>query len=127
MTEAILRDGVGLGAVFQYETGHQTAATDASHAAMTELQALKPCQQVTAFVAHLGGEAAIAQITCPVLFLLGAQDQMAHPKGAQGLIKAAKANGHRVSVVNVPVGHHQMTEAPEETLMAIHGFLRGTP
>jgi pimeloyl-ACP methyl ester carboxylesterase len=75
---------------------------------------------------YTGGEAAIAQITCPVLFLLGAQDQMAHPKAAQGLIKAAKEIGHRVSVVHAPVGHHQMTETPEETLVAIHSFLRGT-
>jgi len=76
---------------------------------------------------YTGGEAAIAQITCPVLFLLGEQDQMAHPKAAQGLIAAARVAGQRVSVVNVPVGHHQMTEAPEETLSALHDFLRATP
>lgn len=76
---------------------------------------------------YSGGEAAIAQITCPVLFLLGGQDQMTHPKAAQGLITAAKAAGHRVSVVSVPVGHHQMTEAPDETLAAMRDFLRTTP
>ena len=76
---------------------------------------------------YSGGEAAIAQIACPVLFLLGGQDQMTHPKAAQGLITAAKAAGHRVSVVSVPVGHHQMTEAPDETLAAMRDFLRTTP
>ena len=70
-----------------------------------------------------GGEAALAQITCPVLFLLGEQDQMTHPKAAQSLISAAKAKGLHVLVTSVPVGHHQMTEAPEETLVAVRGFL----
>jgi pimeloyl-ACP methyl ester carboxylesterase len=72
---------------------------------------------------YTGGEAAVAQLTCPVLFLLGGQDQMTHPKAAQGLIAAAKAKGLRVLVTNVPVGHHQMTEAPEETLVAMRNFL----
>jgi pimeloyl-ACP methyl ester carboxylesterase len=72
---------------------------------------------------YAGGEAAMAQLTCPVLFLLGGQDQMTHPKAAQGLIAAAKAKGLRVLVASVPVGHHQMTEAPEETLVAMRSFL----
>ncbi len=72
---------------------------------------------------YAGGEAALAQITCPVLFLLGGQDQMTQPKAAQGLIKAARAKGLRVLVTSVPVGHHQMTEAPEDTLMAMRSFL----
>lgn len=69
------------------------------------------------------GEAAIAQITCPVLFALGAQDQMTPPKAAQGLISAALTAGHHVRVVHLPVGHQQMTEAPEATLTAIYDFL----
>lgn len=72
---------------------------------------------------YAGGEAAMAQITCPVLFLLGGQDQMTQPKAAQGLIAAARDRGLRVLVTNVPVGHHQMTEAPEETLVAVRNFL----
>ncbi len=72
---------------------------------------------------YAGGEAAMAQITCPVLFVLGGQDQMTQPKAAQGLIAAAKAGGHRVSVTSVPAGHYQMTEAPEETLVAMRSFL----
>jgi hypothetical protein len=28
-----------------------------------------------------------------------------------------------VRVVTLPVGHHQMTETPDATLAALHGFL----
>jgi pimeloyl-ACP methyl ester carboxylesterase len=71
-----------------------------------------------------GGEAAMARVPCPVLFLLGAQDQMTPPKAAKTLITAAQASGQRVQVTQVPVGHHQMTEAPDETLAALLGFLK---
>ncbi len=73
---------------------------------------------------YANGEAAVAAIACPVLFVLGAQDQMTHPKAAQGLIRTARAAGKQVQLVNVPCGHHQMTEAPEETLAALRDFLR---
>lgn len=73
---------------------------------------------------YANGEAAITQISCPVLFLLGAQDQMTQAKAAQPLIAKARASGKTVQVVNVPVGHHQMTEAPEETLFAMRDFLK---
>jgi pimeloyl-ACP methyl ester carboxylesterase len=69
------------------------------------------------------GEAAVEKLTCPVLFLLGAVDQMTTPKAAQGLIKVAKAAGKSHQVVNVPVGHNQMTEAPDATLFALRDFL----
>jgi len=64
--------------------------------------------------------AAVAAAHTPVLFVLGAQDQMTPPKAAQGLVKAA---GPGARVAYVPVGHQQMTEAPEETLFAIRDFL----
>ncbi|MBY0411685.1 MAG: alpha/beta hydrolase [Burkholderiaceae bacterium] len=70
-----------------------------------------------------GGENAMAQLTCPVLFALGSQDQMTPPKAAQGLISAARATGKTVQIASLPVGHNQMTEAPEETLAALRGFL----
>src|SRR3990167_9273271 len=72
---------------------------------------------------YAGGDAAIARITCPVLFALGTQDQMTTPKAAQALISTARAAGKGVQVVYLPVGHHQMTEAPEETLFALRDFL----
>ena len=72
---------------------------------------------------YANGEQAVAAIQCPVLFVLGAQDQMTAPKAAQGLIGAARAAGKSVQVAYVPVGHHQMTEAPDETLFAVRDFL----
>ncbi len=72
---------------------------------------------------YANGEKAISAITCPVLFLLGSQDQMTHPKAAQLLVKTATDSGKTVKVVSMAVGHHQMTEAPEETLFAIRDFL----
>jgi len=73
---------------------------------------------------YANGEPAIQAITCPVLFLLGSVDQMTLPKAAQGLIAKARESGKKVEVVSLPVGHHQMTEAPDETLAAIRDFLR---
>jgi pimeloyl-ACP methyl ester carboxylesterase len=72
---------------------------------------------------YTNGEAAITALSCPVLFLLGSDDQMTHPKAAQGLIGTARAAGQQVEVVSVPVGHHQMAEAPEATLTALRDFI----
>lgn len=72
---------------------------------------------------YANGEAAITNVTCPVLFVLGTQDQMTPPKAAQGLIATALAAAKLVEVVSLPVGHQHMTEAPEATLAAIQGFL----
>ena len=69
-----------------------------------------------------GGQA-IAAVQCPILFALGKQDQMTPPKAAQSLIQAAKAAGKTLQVVMLPMGHNQMTESPDETLFALHGFL----
>jgi pimeloyl-ACP methyl ester carboxylesterase len=68
---------------------------------------------------YQNGLQAMARVTCPVLFLLGQVDQMTPPKAAQELVKAA----HNAKVVYLPVGHHQMTEAPEEMLVALTDFL----
>ncbi len=81
----------------------------------------------TGFVAcdsYSGGEAAIAAITCPVLFALGVQDQMTPPKGAQALFQAAQAAGRNPQRVMLPMGHNQMTESPDETLFALRDFLK---
>ena len=79
----------------------------------------------TACDSYAGGEAAMAQITAPVLFVLGEQDQMTPPKAAKGLIDAAKAAGKQVQVQMIPNGHNQMTESPDATLFAVHHFLKG--
>lgn len=72
---------------------------------------------------YAGGEAAMAALQCPVLFALGEQDQMTPPKAARGLIDAARAAGRQVQIAQLPSGHNQMTEAPEQTLFAIRDFL----
>ena len=79
----------------------------------------------TACDSYAGGETAMAQITAPILFVLGEQDQMTPPKAAKGLVDAAKADGKAVQVQMIPNGHNQMTESPDATLFAIHGFLNG--
>jgi len=76
----------------------------------------------TGFVAcdsYRNGEAAMAQVQCPTLFVLGAQDQMTPPKAARSL-QAQARNGR---VVMLPGGHHQMTETPEALLRALSDFL----
>jgi pimeloyl-ACP methyl ester carboxylesterase len=72
---------------------------------------------------YANGENAITGINCPVLFLLGGLDQMTQPKAAQGLIAKARETGKAVQVITLPVGHHQMSETPDETLFAIRDFL----
>ena len=72
---------------------------------------------------YANGEVAITQITCPVLFLLGGQDQMTQPIAARGLVAKAMESDKKVQIVTLPVGHHQMGEAPDETLFAIRSFL----
>ena len=78
----------------------------------------KACDQY----AH--GLEAIDQVTCPILFVLGEKDQMTTPKAAQSLITQAQQSGKTHQVVRVPMGHHQMSESPEETLQAIQQFLQ---
>lgn len=66
------------------------------------------------------GEAAMEQVPCPVLFVLGSKDQMTPPKAAQSLIQKA----HHAKVVYLPGGHQQMNETPEPMLAALTGFLK---
>jgi pimeloyl-ACP methyl ester carboxylesterase len=73
---------------------------------------------------YANGEQAIAQVTAPILFLLGAGDQMTQPKAAQSLIAKAKEAGKTHKVTYLPLGHHQMTETPDQALFAIRDFLK---
>jgi pimeloyl-ACP methyl ester carboxylesterase len=68
---------------------------------------------------YAGGEAAMAKVQCPVLFLLGRNDAMTPPKAAAAL--QAKARDART--VLVEAGHQLMTEAPDATLFALKDFL----
>ncbi len=72
---------------------------------------------------YANGLQAMAAVRCPVLFVLGTQDQMTQEKAAKSLIDAALASGNKTSVVSLPVGHHQMNETPDATLFAVFNFL----
>lgn len=69
---------------------------------------------------YAGGDAAMAKVKCPVLFVLGKNDAMTPPKAAQSLQQKA-ANGKTVIVEG---GHQMMTEAPDAVLFALRDFLR---
>ena len=70
---------------------------------------------------YANGEAAIAAVQCPVLFLLGAADQMTPPKAA----KTLSANAPSSKTVVVQAGHALMSEAPDDVLFALRDFLTG--
>lgn len=70
---------------------------------------------------YANGETAMAAVQCPVLFLLGAADQMTPPKAARTL--SAKALSSKTVVVQA--GHQLMTEAPDAVLFALRDFLDG--
>jgi pimeloyl-ACP methyl ester carboxylesterase len=72
---------------------------------------------------YANGLEAMAAITCPVLFVLGESDQMTPPRAAKSLIDQAQAHGKNFTVAKIPMGHHQMSESPEETLDALKDFL----
>jgi pimeloyl-ACP methyl ester carboxylesterase len=69
---------------------------------------------------YRGAEAAMPQVACPTLFVLGSADQMTPPKAAQSLIDLSK----QPKVVKLPAGHSLMTEAPEGVLQALKDFLK---
>lgn len=67
---------------------------------------------------YAGGEAAMAKVQCPVLFVLGKSDAMTPPKAAASL--QAQAKDGRTVVVDG--GHQMMSEAPDAVLFALQGF-----
>jgi pimeloyl-ACP methyl ester carboxylesterase len=69
---------------------------------------------------YANGEAAMEQVQCPTLFVLGSQDQMTPPKAAKSLVAKAKHG----QVVQLPAGHSLMTEAPDGVLQALKDFLK---
>ncbi|RZI74406.1 MAG: alpha/beta hydrolase [Variovorax sp.] len=68
---------------------------------------------------YANGEAAMAAVACPVLFLLGAFDQMTPPRATKTLIGKAST----AKVVTVKAGHALLSEAPDEVLFALRDFL----
>jgi len=69
---------------------------------------------------YCGGEAAMAKVTCPVLFILGKDDMMTLPRMAQPLIDKAP----RSKTVLLKSGHQLMTEAPDGVLFALRDFIK---
>jgi pimeloyl-ACP methyl ester carboxylesterase len=67
-----------------------------------------------------GGAKAIGRVHCPILFVLGDEDQMTPAKGAKGLIDQAKS----VQVLRLPVGHQMMSEAPDRVLEGLRVFVK---
>lgn len=68
---------------------------------------------------YANGEQALAQLQCPVLFLLGESDQMTQPRAARTLTQKASDG----KVVTVEAGHDLMAEAPDAVLFALRDFL----
>ena len=67
---------------------------------------------------YAAGMEAAAQVSCPVDFILGSQDQMTTPKAAQKLAVALKAK-----VQTLDSGHCLMLEQPDATLLALQTAL----
>ncbi|MCB1995706.1 MAG: alpha/beta hydrolase [Burkholderiaceae bacterium] len=67
---------------------------------------------------YRGGEAAAAQVSCPVHFVLARHDQMTMPKAARALARSLNAQVHEVEG-----GHNMMTEAPGQVLQALQRAL----
>ena len=69
---------------------------------------------------YANGEAAMPKVQCPVLFVLGAADQMTPPRATKALTRLAP----NARVVTVQAGHALMSEAPDATLFALRDFLQ---
>ena len=70
--------------------------------------------------AYAGGQARAAQITCPVLFVLGEGDLMTPPKAAR-LLQQALPDSRTVRLPRC--GHQLMAEQPDAVLRALAEFL----
>ncbi|MCB2099414.1 MAG: alpha/beta hydrolase [Rhodobacterales bacterium] len=71
--------------------------------------------------AYAGALDAAAQVACPTLLLLGAQDQMTPPRRARDL---AAALAHARTVILPDTGHMMMIEVPTATTAALDAFLK---
>ena len=67
---------------------------------------------------YRGGEAAAAQVRCPVACILGEVDQMTPSRSGQALARMLGGTLHPV-----PAGHNLMVEAPADVLAALQAAL----
>ncbi len=101
-----------------------TALQEASRALMQTVLASNPETNLmyTGFKAcndYRGGEAAMARVACPTLFLLGAQDVMTPLQAAATL----QAGARHARTVTLNCGHALMAEDPQGVLQALQDFL----
>lgn len=68
---------------------------------------------------YTGGETAARALTCPVLLLLGAQDQMTPPKST-AILRAALPHARVVEIASC--GHALMAEQPDAVLDTLFAF-----
>ncbi|GAB3630643.1 alpha/beta hydrolase [Pandoraea terrae] len=71
-----------------------------------------------------GGFAAAANVRCPVLAVLGRQDQMTPPRAAAALLDALRQTGAPVTTTLLESGHAIMSEQPDALLDALLAFVR---
>lgn len=69
---------------------------------------------------YRGGEAAMARVQCPTLFLLGQRDAMTPPSAAAPLQALARQGRTRT----LPCGHNLMAEDPEGVLAALRELMQ---
>ena len=69
--------------------------------------------------AYANGLQAAERVRCPVTLVIAERDQMTHPKGAQSLARALKAQ-----VAMLPGGHSLMQEQPDAVLSAVRAALQ---
>jgi pimeloyl-ACP methyl ester carboxylesterase len=72
---------------------------------------------------YLRGNDAVVQVfaeSVATVFIVGSGDQMTPPKAAQSLVDGFKG---KAKLIRVNAGHSLMTEAPEEVLAALRGFI----
>jgi len=67
---------------------------------------------------YAGGMQAAARVRCPVSLIVGAHDQMTHPKLTREIAAATAAQVH-----SVPAGHAMMQEAPDAVLALLRKAL----
>lgn len=72
---------------------------------------------------YQGGEAAMKQVRCPTLFLLGRQDVMTPPEAAASL-QAHASHGHTALIDG---GHGLMGDNPEGLFAALRDFVPAAP
>jgi pimeloyl-ACP methyl ester carboxylesterase len=76
---------------------------------------------------YAGALEAATRVRCPVRLLLGAQDSMTPPKGAQSLAAVLASTPVEGITTVLPAGHALMAEIPDAVLNALKSFIATVP